>query len=92
MINLKRVTIQTPLSCDYYFHFNWYQSLVLWFEHLTVYQEKIQKEVILKPENQSTCHICNIVAYLKTRHPLNKKVQRWQPEMTLKKKKNSIHG
>ena len=32
----KRVTIQTPLSCDYFFHFNWHQSLPLKFEHFTV--------------------------------------------------------
>jgi len=51
------------------------RALPLWFEHLIVYEEKIQKEVMIKPANQSACHICNIVGHFKTRRPLNKKVQ-----------------
>jgi len=51
-----------------------------------VYEEKIQKEVMSKPANQSAGHICNNVGYFKSKFPLKKKMQRWQPEMILKKK------
>ncbi|KEH28907.1 hypothetical protein MTR_4g017125 [Medicago truncatula] len=61
-------------------------SLPLWVEHLTVYEEKIQKEVMSKPASQSAYHICNNVGYLKSKIPLKKKMQRWHSEMSLKKK------